>query len=57
MAVLVAVHMPSGRTWQWPLARIDRSVWWRGYIVLFEIVGDHVIVGAVRHQREDDYRH
>jgi plasmid stabilization system protein ParE len=28
-----------------------------GYIVLFEIVGDSVIVGAVRHQREEDYRH
>ncbi len=28
-----------------------------GYIVLFEIVGHDVVVGAVRHQREDDYRH
>ena len=28
-----------------------------GYIVLFEIVGNNVIVGAVRHQREEDYRH
>ena len=28
-----------------------------GYIILFEIVGDHVVVGAVRHQREEDYRH
>lgn len=28
-----------------------------GYIVLFEIVGDSVVVGAVRHQREEDYRH
>ena len=28
-----------------------------GYIVLFEIVGDIVVVGAVRHQREEDYRH
>jgi len=27
-----------------------------GYIVLFEIVGDSVIVGVVRHQREQDYR-
>ena len=27
-----------------------------GYIVLFEIVGDYVVVGAVRHQREEDYR-
>ncbi len=27
-----------------------------GYIVLFDIVGDDVIVGAVRHQREEDYR-
>ena len=26
-----------------------------GYVVLFEIVGDDVIVGAVRHQREEDY--
>jgi plasmid stabilization system protein ParE len=27
-----------------------------GYVALFEIVDDHqVIVGAVRHQREDDY--
>ena len=27
-----------------------------GYVALFEIVGnDRVIVGAVRHQREDDY--
>ena len=28
-----------------------------GYIVLFEIVGEDVVVGAVRHQREEDYRH
>ena len=28
-----------------------------GYIVLFEIVNDEVVVGAVRHQREEDYRH
>ena len=28
-----------------------------GYVVLFEIVGDVVVVGAVRHQREEDYRH
>ncbi len=28
-----------------------------GYIVLFEIVGDNVIVGAVRQQREEDHRH
>jgi plasmid stabilization system protein ParE len=28
-----------------------------GYIVLFEIIGNNVIVGAVRHQREEDYRH
>ena len=28
-----------------------------GYIVLFEIVDDVVVVGAVRHQREEDYRH
>ncbi len=28
-----------------------------GYVVLFEVVGDDVVVGAVRHQREDDYRH
>ena len=28
-----------------------------GYIVLFEIVGDDVVVGAVRHQREEDGRH
>jgi plasmid stabilization system protein ParE len=28
-----------------------------GYIVLFEIVDDVVLVGAVRHQREEDYRH
>ncbi|MEZ5726612.1 MAG: type II toxin-antitoxin system RelE/ParE family toxin [Burkholderiaceae bacterium] len=27
-----------------------------GYIVLFEIIGNNVIVGAVRHQREEDYR-
>ena len=27
-----------------------------GYVVLFEIFGDDVVVGAVRHQREDDYR-
>lgn len=27
-----------------------------GYIVLFEVVGDEVVVGAVRHQREKDYR-
>jgi plasmid stabilization system protein ParE len=28
-----------------------------GYVVLFEILGDDVVVGAVRHQREEDYRH
>lgn len=28
-----------------------------GYIVLFEVVDDIVAVGAVRHQREEDYRH
>lgn len=28
-----------------------------GYIVLFEILGADVVVGAVRHQREEDYRH
>jgi plasmid stabilization system protein ParE len=28
-----------------------------GYIVLFEIVGNDVVVGAVRHQREEDFRH
>ncbi len=27
-----------------------------GYVVLFEIVGDRVVVGTVRHQREEDYR-
>jgi plasmid stabilization system protein ParE len=27
-----------------------------GYVVLFEILGDDVVVGAIRHQREDDYR-
>jgi plasmid stabilization system protein ParE len=27
-----------------------------GYIVLFEIVDNDVVVGAVRHQREEDYR-
>ncbi|MCX2863670.1 type II toxin-antitoxin system RelE/ParE family toxin [Paucibacter sp. PLA-PC-4] len=28
-----------------------------GCVVLFEIVGNQVVVGAVRHQREEDYRH
>ena len=28
-----------------------------GYVALFEIVADEVIVVAVRHQREQDYRH
>ena len=28
-----------------------------GCIVLFEIVDNVVVVGAVRHQREEDYRH
>lgn len=27
-----------------------------GYIVLFDVIGDNVVVGAVRHQREGDYR-
>ena len=27
-----------------------------GYVVLFEIIGKQVAVGAVRHQREEDYR-
>jgi len=27
-----------------------------GYVALFEIVDDHtIVIGAVRHQREDDY--
>jgi plasmid stabilization system protein ParE len=28
-----------------------------GCIVLFAIVDDVVVIGAVRHQREEDYRH
>src|SRR5215475_9599134 len=28
-----------------------------GYIVLFQIFGDEVRVVAIRHQREQDYRH
>lgn len=28
-----------------------------GYVVLFEIVGNNLVVGAVRHQREEDYRY
>jgi len=28
-----------------------------GYVVLFEIVDDSVIVGALRYQLEQDYRH
>jgi hypothetical protein len=28
-----------------------------GYTVLFVIVGENVIVGAVRCRREEDYRH
>ncbi len=28
-----------------------------GYVVLFEIIGNEVVVGAVRHQREEDYRY
>ena len=28
-----------------------------GYIVLFEVVDSSVVVGAVRHQREEDHRH
>ena len=27
-----------------------------GYVLLFEVVGRQVLVGAVRHQREQDYR-
>lgn len=27
-----------------------------GYVVLFEIVGNQGVVGAVRHQREEDFR-
>lgn len=27
-----------------------------GYVVLFEVIGGAVVVGAVRHQREEDYR-
>ena len=33
------------------------SVGPKDYVVLFEVVGDEVVVGAVRHQREDDCRH
>jgi hypothetical protein len=32
------------------------SIGGTGYIVLFEIVCDDVVAGAVRHQREYDYR-
>ena len=28
-----------------------------GYVFLFEIVNGVVVAGAVRHQREEDYRH
>ncbi|MBT9595769.1 MAG: type II toxin-antitoxin system RelE/ParE family toxin [Vitreoscilla sp.] len=28
-----------------------------GYVVLFEVIGSDVVVGAVRHQREEDYRY
>jgi len=28
-----------------------------GYVVLFAVIGNDVVVGAVRHQREEDYRH
>ncbi len=28
-----------------------------GHVVLFEVVGQQVVVGAVRHQREDDCDH
>ncbi len=28
-----------------------------GYVVLFEIIRNDVVAGAVRHQREEDYRH
>lgn len=28
-----------------------------GYVVLFEIIGNNVIAGAVRHRREEDHRH
>lgn len=28
-----------------------------GYIALFDVIADRVVVGAVRHQRDDDYRH
>lgn len=28
-----------------------------GHDVLFEVLGNDVVVAAVRHQREDDYRH
>ena len=28
-----------------------------GYVVLFEVSGQQVFVGAIRHQREDDYSH
>jgi plasmid stabilization system protein ParE len=27
-----------------------------GYVLLFEIVNEDVVIGAVRHQREEDYR-
>jgi hypothetical protein len=28
-----------------------------GYVALFEIIGDDVVAGAVRHLRDEDYRH
>lgn len=28
-----------------------------GYIILFEVIGNDVVVGAVQHQREEDYGH
>ncbi|MDE1949208.1 MAG: type II toxin-antitoxin system RelE/ParE family toxin [Burkholderiales bacterium] len=44
-------ELGNGRSREWSV-----PLGGTGYIILFEIIGDDVVVGAVRHQREEDYR-
>ena len=50
----------QGRSQRWlppmPIRELIIPFGHTGYVALFEIVDNHtVIIGAIRHQREDDY--
>jgi hypothetical protein len=46
-----------GRSWAGRSRELIAPFGGTGYIVLFEIVDNVVVIGAVRHLREEDYRH